>query len=106
MQPRHKTYKFDLPNIDGGYDLIRHIESLGFNRSSVNGFTGIQYSEINQWMHSMGLNLSAWEVETLFQLSSIHAEMSMKATDIDCPAPCKIESDEDRRKRITDEIFK
>jgi len=105
-QPRYKTHKYDLPDIEGGEDLVRHLESLGFNRPSGYGLSAIEYSEIRHWMRLMGLNLTPWEVETLYQLSAIHASMSIRATKHDCPAPCVVESDIDRRKRISDLIFR
>lgn len=104
-EPRSENIKYELPDIDGGYDLIDHLDSLGFARNTGYGLAPIDYQEIKSWQNQQGLNLTPWEVETLFKLSSVYADMSTRAQDKKCPPPYEVEDDFDREKRIENLLF-
>lgn len=74
-----------LPPIESHRYIIEWLFDVGPGMSYGMGLCPLTYQEINAWAD--GIEISAWERETLKILSSEYLSWSNKSTKKDCPAP-------------------
>jgi hypothetical protein len=66
----------DFPPTNGCEYLLEYFFSIGVGRSSGMGFCAIDWQEIDAWCRRKKLNLTGWESETIFMLSSAYVSQS------------------------------
>ena len=74
-----------LPPVESHRYIIEWLFDVGPGMSFGMGLCPLTYQEINAWAD--GIEISAWERETLKTLSSEYLSWSNKSTKDGCPAP-------------------
>ncbi|MEH3087726.1 MAG: hypothetical protein PGN26_14600 [Xylophilus ampelinus] len=76
-----------LPQIDAGQYLVDWLFELGPTMPAGMGSGALTFQEIAGWQLAMGLELQAWEVRALRQLSQAYLGESQEATKPTRPPP-------------------
>ena len=87
-----------MPALDCGEHLIDLLWKWGPAMSSSMGESPLTHQEISYCQANTGIELSAWEAETLIRLSREYLGESHRATKRDCKPPF-VESEDDERFR-------
>lgn len=68
------------------------------------GNVPVTHSEIRAWQDNTGIDLSAWEAQTLRRLSGEYLAQSQAAESTDCPAPWAAEITEQTREDVSTKV--
>jgi hypothetical protein len=71
----------DLPDLEGFSFLIDYLFEVGPGISSGMGYCGLSFQEIESWLRTTKLDLTAWEVLALKKLSSAYVSEYNQADD-------------------------
>jgi hypothetical protein len=82
-----KGRSVDMPHLECGDYLIRHLYDIGPTLSGGMGNGPVTYSEIEAWQRVTGIQLLPWEAALLKRLSGEYLAESHAATKHDRPAP-------------------
>lgn len=107
---RHIKRDPDLPPTNGCEYLLEYLFSIGVGRSSGMGFVAIDWQEIDAWCRRKKIQLTGWESETIFMLSSAYVFQSSQSRDKNSAPPYSVRSSssdtEGEKKDLTKGILK
>jgi hypothetical protein len=69
--------------------LVKCFDILGFCSNKGTGAIPFDWLEIDAFVRRSGYSLTGWECETLIKMSRAFSQMSIKARDLNAPAPYK-----------------
>lgn len=75
----------------------------GVVASGAMGAIGLSWTELQAWAALTGATLTAWEAETLYEMSAAYAVMLDKAKSPTCPAPW-VPSIEQQREKVSNQL--
>lgn len=90
----------ELPDISDCSFYFEMLKDLGFVRSSGMGVVSIPFTEIQAYLEMYELNVSAWGINLIHNLSSFYADQHMLSADKEVTAPNAVEMDENHRTRV------
>lgn len=97
----------DFPDTNGCEYLLEYFFSIGVGRSSGMGFMAIEWQEIDAWCRRKKLNLTGWESETIFMLSSAYVSQSaISKQKASLPPYSSTAEAEDKKENVSKGILK
>lgn len=78
-----------------GY-IIETLTKIGVALNDGNGVHGLTWVEINAFLCTTRMQLTAWEAETIKRLSALYASSVLKYDNIDAQAPYRTEKEQTR----------
>jgi hypothetical protein len=81
----------------GSFDyIIETLVKAGVALNDGNGVHGLTWVEINAFLCTTRMHLTAWEAETIKRLSALYASSVLKYDNIDAQAPYRTQEEQDR----------
>lgn len=84
------------PHLESAQHVLNYLFEVGPTMSTGMGVISLTNGELQSWQSNACVRLRPWEARFICRLSKEYLSMTHEAEEIDCPAPCDVNTDDDR----------